>query len=254
MATLGGWGRLAGEWVPAVHEQRSAGDTDTVKSIRCTLTLLDNDPSRQTLLIPPQELTLPAWNGLASVRTWHYTGGSKRWRVEGCGLMYWQCSCGEQFEEVGDRQSLGMVMVHLRKAKQENGQEHRIMGLYADDGERVIEGWNPKKAQIEGYLPKGKLDEPGDGDAGDEAPPPPKKPGKSPFRAQMRYVHVELDPTVYILFDIARTKWPEEYPDDSPETFSRWLRETVLAFYYEYRETMGISKLFEEALRGVATT
>jgi hypothetical protein len=63
----------------------------------------------------------------------------------------------------------------------------------------------------------------------------------------MRLVDVDLDPSLWILFDLARLRWPDEY-QDTPQGFARWLEECIFAFYAEHARELGFDLLLARSL------
>ncbi|MEW6423667.1 MAG: hypothetical protein AB1523_02815 [Bacillota bacterium] len=159
--------------------------------------------------------------------------------------MYWLCGCGEQFPVDG---FYGRLLTHRRKRKAEGNACPPIKGLFDGEGQRVAGSINEARAL--GLLePVSGRKTPGSGG---------KTPGSggntagakvsSTIRAKMRFQDVELDPSLWILFDLARLKWPDDY-DDTPESFAFWVAETIYTFYMEHAEELGFDILLAKSLK-----
>jgi hypothetical protein len=149
--------------------------------------------------------------------------------------MFWVCEdCGEEYPETGDRKGWGQMFRHKMDTK------HKVKGLFSADGEMLVKGPDVRNAINKGYLrPKEK-----------EAKKSSSNPVSSTTRARMRFQDVELDPSLWILFDLARLKWPDEYPD-TPEGFAFWLAECVYTFYAEHAEDLGFDILSAKSLPSI---
>jgi hypothetical protein len=167
---------------------------------------------------------------------------SKGWGCKFMADMFWVCECGEEFPESGDRKGWGQVWRHSMDHK------HKVKGLFdSETGEMLVKGPDMRNAINKGYLqPK----EP------KTVKSTPKKSGKdngqvsSTTRAKMRFTDVELDPSLWILFDLARLKWPDEY-DDTPESFAFWVAECIFAFYQEHAEELGFDILLAKSIERI---
>lgn len=152
----------------------------------------------------------------------------------------WRCRCGAEFEETGDRKGWGQAYKHAR----DTGHSLRdIIGLIdLDTGEVLVKGPDMRNAIGKGYVqPKDK---------------PAKARGakaevSSTTRARMRFQDVELDPSLWILFDLARLKWPEDY-DDTPQSFAQWVAECCFYFYMEHAEELGFDVLLAKSMERIA--
>jgi len=146
--------------------------------------------------------------------------------------LIWQCSCGEVFKETGNREGYGQLMKHIWDAKQdEPDAEHKAVGLIDEEtGEVLVQGQNIKKAIKEGYVKPKALDK------------TPKSSGRktSPIRGESKFLKVDLDPELWVLYELARAKFPESYGET---TFEEWITDCILAFYQEHPE-LGFDVLF----------
>lgn len=154
------------------------------------------------------------------------------------GNLVWRCECGAEFPETGDRKGFGQLFKHAR----ETGHGMRgVIGLIdLDTGELVIKGPDMRRAVAMGLVqPKEEKVAAKSGKAGASV--------SSSTRIKMRFQDVELDPSLWILFDLARLKWPEEY-DDTPESFAQWVAECCYYFYMEHAEELGFDVLLAKSI------
>lgn len=147
--------------------------------------------------------------------------------------MVWVCDCGEEFPETGDRAGWGKIFRH----KMEN-KDHHVSGLYnAETGEQLVKGPDMRNAISKGYIkPKKKKEE--------------NKPVSSNTRAKMRFQDVELDPGLWVLFDLARLRFPDEY-EDTPGSFADWVTETIYSFYIEHADELGFDQLLSKSIENI---
>lgn len=62
--------------------------------------------------------------------------------------MWWECSCGETWDEAGDTAGCGRAGAHTRDMKVQDPEGgHRIIGLLNEAGELLLTGWNLKGAR-----------------------------------------------------------------------------------------------------------
>lgn len=152
-------------------------------------------------------------------------------------MNYWRCSCGATFEEPGDWSGWTEYTARhvLAAGKGLLEGEHKPEGLFNEAGEMLADKMNYKKAVKEGYLrPKDAAGAPA---GGERAGPEPKG---TPLKGQMRFITVDLPPELFVLYELARAKFPEEY---GQATFAEWLTDCVMALYREHPE-LGFDVLF----------
>lgn len=160
-------------------------------------------------------------------------------------MRAWRCMCGQEWVETGDRSGFGRATHHIMEAaKQGEKGEHKIIGLVdLDTGELLVKGQRIQDAIAGGYV-EPKLHVPGGNKAKGATV-------GSPTRGRVFMQDVNLDPSLWILFDLARLKWPEEY-DDTPQSFADWIAETIFTFYAEHAEELGFDVLLAKSMERVA--
>lgn len=162
----------------------------------------------------------------------------------------WMCSCGEEFPEYGK-----MTNHIMSKGRYDPDSSHSAVGLVDQEtGELLIEGQNVKKAIELGYVkPKDKSKGKKEKSASANGKPKQTSSGSnsgSNTLARIRFQNIEIDPALWILFDLARIKWPEEY-DDNAESFSLWLTECIFRLYMDYSDELGFEGLLERSLQKI---
>lgn len=142
--------------------------------------------------------------------------------------MYWECICEEKYFENGNREGFSNAMKHLwegRKGEIEG--EHRITGLYKDDGELLVAGQNIRKAIKEGYI------EPAEKPKEDQE----SKVLKSVIKAKSKFLEIEIDPEILVLFYLTKSKFPEY-----AASIGDWISDCLVDYYNEHRE-LGLDAL-----------
>ena len=156
--------------------------------------------------------------------------------------MFWVCdNCEEEFLESGDRKGWGQMWRHTIDTK------HKVQGLFNADGEMLIKGPDVRNAIKKGFIQPKEPKEPKEAKSKSTS----GNPGvSSTTRAKMRFTDVELDPSLWVLYDLARLKWPDEYTD-TPEGFTFWIAECIFAFYQEHAEELGFDILLAKSLERI---
>lgn len=140
--------------------------------------------------------------------------------------LYWKCECGEQFEErgreePGNRQGWLDAIAHVKMHKK-NKEPERLVGLIdTDTGEVIFEGGMRPVAVKQGILPYGPSS---DGESSGNK-------NINPFQGRILVRDIPIDPGVIICFYEARARWPQEYPDDTPKTISKFITECVFGLF-----------------------
>ncbi|MBC7323961.1 MAG: hypothetical protein H5T99_01445 [Moorella sp. (in: Bacteria)] len=162
-------------------------------------------------------------------------------------MLSWRCGCGEEFPGT-TAGFYGGLLTHRREQKAQGQPCPPIAGLFDDAGQKVAGSINEAR-QLGLLLP---------GEAQPAARASGGAPGRNQARAQassttrikMRFQDVELDPSLWILFDLARIKWPEDY-DDTPESFAQWVAECCFMFYMEHAKELGFDILVARSLEKI---
>lgn len=137
--------------------------------------------------------------------------------------MYWLCKCGEKFTETGIRDGFSDITTHIwahRKGELEG--EYGITGLYNQDGELLVAGQNIRKAILEGYV-EGKNKETGKDTE--------KENLKSIFKAKSKFIEIEIDPEILVLYYLTKGKFPEY-----SASIGDWISDCIVDYYNEHRE------------------
>lgn len=149
--------------------------------------------------------------------------------------MYWQCSCGEQFEETGDRKGFGSYMTHLRKENtdiENDDEKHKCEGLYSDEGKLLQKELSLKKAALNGYVEQKKSTTKNDDEEMEKV--------RSVTKVKTKIIDIDLDPEIFFLYYITRQKYPNYKAD-----LGTWINECVMQHYIEHPE-LGLNQLFKE--------
>ena len=163
-------------------------------------------------------------------------------------MLVWRCECGAQFEELG-RQDPGNVSgwmdakAHVQTHR-DNQEPEVLTGLWdTETGELLFRGGMRPIAVKEGILPyaKERLD-------GVES-----EGRRSPMAGKIMVREIPIDPVVYVCFLESQALFPQAYPDDRPQTISRFITECVLGMFRLMPEVFTMSKVIEAAVRGTLT-
>lgn len=137
--------------------------------------------------------------------------------------MYWQCTCGEKFNETGIRDGYSEGITHLWKGRKgEIEGTHKMEGLFRADGELLVAGQNIRNAILKGYI------EPADKE---------KETGsdrdilKSVIKAKTKFLEIELDPELLVLYYLTKGKFPQY-----TASIGNWLADCIVDYYSEHRE------------------
>jgi hypothetical protein len=145
--------------------------------------------------------------------------------------------CGEAFTETGDRKGLGRAWSHIRDALAGKiDGNHRIMGLFGDGGEELVHGPNAGLAIKKGLI-RSKKDDYLEEEEREKAKPVKRS---SPLKAELRFIRIDLPAELWLLFEMARMRFPKEY---GQATFEEWLTDCVIGFYTDHPE-LGFDVLF----------
>lgn len=151
--------------------------------------------------------------------------------------MEWRCACGFEAQETGDRKGYGVVQRHVTEQRRLGAptDEHKILGLF-DGDELLVKGPNMRLAMRLGYV------QPKEGPAHEEEAALVGQPHRkgSPVRVQTKFITVEVDPALYILYELAKAMFPEDYGE---ATFAEWIEDCVIGFYADHPE-LGFDVLF----------
>lgn len=140
--------------------------------------------------------------------------------------MEWRCDCGESFEEDGSGVGTKQMMSHYNKTR------HKILGLFEGE-EKLLGGRSIAAAQKRGYIPKKQKA---------KSPMSPDIQFLSPAKAVIKPIVVELSPTLLVLYEVARARFPEEYGEAPLE---QWVEECVMGFYRDHADELGLSALLK---------
>lgn len=158
--------------------------------------------------------------------------------------LYWQCECGERFEEKG-RENPGDVsgwqdaVAHVQAHKR-NKEPERLMGLIdSETGEVLFEGGYRPGAVKKGILPYGPNVKSSDSKKG------------SPYQGKVVVREIPIDPAVIICFYEAQARWPQDYPNDDPQTISKFITDCVFTLYRTFPDEFSMGKLIESTIRSL---
>ena len=145
------------------------------------------------------------------------------------GSYKWACSCGELFE--------GSLAGSMALARHTGNKDNKAancswVGLI-DVVTKEVVATNSKAAVAQGYIP---------GSTKTKAKVQGKFQEGTPLRGKMKFETVEIPIALWILFQLACVRFPEEYGDDA-SAFIRWLTECVFGFYEEHALELGFDKL-----------
>jgi|GEM_PF-5208890 hypothetical protein len=150
--------------------------------------------------------------------------------------MVWRCQCGQSFPESGDGEGYRALFSHIRTDHGGMQAMGMVEGLFDRRGIMLVRGPDMRNAVRLGYVKKKDA-----GRGGQEART------ASTTRVRMKLVDVDLDPALWILFDLARLKWPDDY-DDTPQSFARWVEECIFTFYAEHASELGFDILLAKSI------
>ena len=167
--------------------------------------------------------------------------------------LYWQCECGEKFEErgreepgndIGWRKAISHVIMHKR-----NGELEKLLGLFNEKGEMIFEGGMRPNAVKAGILPYGDWKNKNKSDFKVEEKQLIASSGKrSPYQGVVFTKPIPIHQVVIDCFYEAKARCPAAYPDDSPETISDFITECVLGVFALYPEEFNMGRLIAETL------
>lgn len=158
--------------------------------------------------------------------------------------LYWLCECGAKFEEKGREEpgndsGYNEAVIHAQRHKNA-GEPEELEGLYdSDKGEIIFKGIRGKAVQL-GILPRKGEGSKSSATAGSN------KLSSSLYPIRIVTKDISLPPGVMVLFYEDQKIWPTDYPDDSPETISRWLTDCVVTFHREHPEIFTMGRILND--------
>lgn len=158
--------------------------------------------------------------------------------------LAWTCECGAEFEATGKGST--ELMQHIATGKETGC---KWIGL-VDKSTGEVLARRARDAVARGLIRKSVSKKLPAAKTAPEARSTSQgkfTPG-SPIRGSMKFQHVELPPALWVLFELARLKWPGEYPDNEAG-FVKWLTECVFVFYEEHARELGFDQLMRATLR-----
>lgn len=137
--------------------------------------------------------------------------------------MYWQCTCGEKFNETGIRDGYSEAVKHNWKGRKgEIEGEHKFAGLFKADGTLLVAGQNIRKAILDGIIEPAPKEKETNTD---------KEALKSVIKAKMKFLEIEIDPEILVLYYLTKGKYPQ-YSSGIGE----WIADCIIDYYNEHRE------------------
>ena len=144
--------------------------------------------------------------------------------------LYWECSCGEKFNESGIREGYSEAITHIWKGRKgEIDGTHKVIGLYQANGEQLVAGQNIRKAIMEGYIEPANKEKQSSND---------KEGLKTFFKAKSKFVEIEIDPEILILYYLTKSKF-----NQYNSSIGDWISDCIVDYYNEHRE-LGLDVLF----------
>lgn len=138
-------------------------------------------------------------------------------------LYYWQCICGKKFSESGEREGYSEAVKHIwQSRKGEIEGEHKFSGLYSSDGKLLVAGQNIRKAILEGFI---------EGKSKEKESSSEKETVKSVIKAKMKFLEIEIDPEILVLFYLTKGKFPQY-----SASIGEWVADCIIDYYNEHRE------------------
>lgn len=159
-------------------------------------------------------------------------------------MLVWRCQCGEEFpehgrERPGDVSGWTAAVSHSQEHKR-NKEPERIVGLIdTDTGEVLYEGGYRPGAVAAGILPYGPKDK------------NVKNTGAGPYQGKVLIREIPIDPAVIMCFYEAQYRWPQDYPNDDPQSISKFITECVLSFFQAFSDELSMGKLIENTVRTI---
>jgi len=164
--------------------------------------------------------------------------------------LFWRCTCGEEFDEPGDRTGYGAMVKHTLYDHR-GDPDHKGDGLWSrDTGEQLVRGQAINQAIQKGYVEakeggkhQGKRKAAQRGAAfEEERTRKGKASGRGPIpRWVLPIQDRELDETLIIYYDIFRARFP-----DYDQPFERFILDAVTAFMFVFDDDIGFSELIRQ--------
>lgn len=154
----------------------------------------------------------------------------------------WTCSCGEEFEEVGDRLGFGRYKSHtMSMGKSEGKDNHKGLGLYnSETGEQLVKGWSIESAYNKGYvISKEEADEIR---KAEKQKTDSEEINKYAFKIKSKNIEYEFDPQILLLYDLTRAKYP-----NYKSTVGEWITECITNYYRRFPE-LGLDMWMEQRI------
>lgn len=173
------------------------------------------------------------------------------------GRLWYVCECGARFEERG-RDEPGNVegwraaQAHVQLHKRNGEPERLLYGIYEEDenGELKLafKGWRPHAVRA-GFLPYGDSESSRRRQRQAEL-----NADRTPFSGTVYVRNIPISPETTVLFQEWRREFPEDYPDDSPQTMGRWLDDCAVYMTRIFADRFAVGQMLNRIMERYGST